>query len=753
MPEIVVTARRRAETAQSVPIALTAIGERELEANGASTLNQLQQLAPSLQVFAFNPRNTNINIRGLGSNVAVTNDGLENGVGVYVDQVYYGRPGLTQFDLIDLERVEVLRGPQGTLFGKNTTAGAINISSRTPSFEREFSGEQSVGDYGYRQSRASASGAIADDVAGRLSIGYTTRDGFAENVHAHLSPEDRDLFNYQNFTSRGQLLFRPAETLSLRLIADHSEQRQRCCTNFLVQTFTTYDNGAAIANNFVDRSARLGYTPVAADPFARKVDLDAPIRADMSQEGVSALLDWTLPIGKLTSVSAWRSWDWNPSNDGDGTGLDIYSQLQTVSRQRQISEEIRLASTAGGRFHYVGGLYYFHQSVDSDGVFAYGEDAAAWSRAPSSPIALEVWDAALNGFYVTTLSRALTDSYAAFAQGSWHAGERLDVTLGLRYTYEDKDGEFAQTQADGADLSGLTTAQQAQAQALRDSFNRNITPTDVGRSDGALSCTLNAAYGLAEDALGYATYSRGSKSGGLNLSALPAGLPLTVKPEQVDHYELGLKSQWLHRAATANLAVFQTEIRDYQSNLVVQTGAGTASSPYIANVGKVRSRGVELDLRYAPLRRLILSASGAYTDAAYVDYRNAPCPSERKNLGAICDLSGERLPGASKWAGALAADASAPLAALELFGRLDYAYRSSYATTASDSRYGVVDAYAVVNARLGIRPPDQRWELIVWARNLLDENYFQTLSVTDQGMVSGLTGDPRTWGLTGRLHF
>lgn len=759
LDEIVVTARRRSETAQSVPIALTAIGARELESTGAYTLGQLQQLAPSLQVFSFNPRNTNINIRGLGSNVALTNDGLENGVGVYVDQVYYGRPGVTQFDLIDMERVEVLRGPQGTLFGKNTTAGAINITTRLPSFTPEFTGEQTVGNYGYKQARSSASGPIAGDtVAGRLSVGYTSRDGFAENIHQGADEDESDIFTYENFTSRGQLLIKPSGDLSLRLIGDYSRQRQHCCTNFLVDSFTNYDANPAnptastvVANNFNDRVARLGYTPVPFDPFARIVDADSEFHANMEQDGLSSELNWTLPAGTLTSVTAYRRWDWDPANDSDSIGKNINVKAQQVNRQRQLSQEIRLASEGERRLDYVVGAYYFWQVVDGYGTFEYGDDAATWFRPPTSPIPLTVWDAALNGFLATSKSTPETNSYAAFGQSTWHINDQLSLTTGLRYTYEKKSGEYSQVQVAGADLSGLSAQQAAQAQAIRNSFNRT-TAFDADLSDDSLSGTLNLAYQITADVLGYATYSRGSKSGGLNLTALPDGVPPEVDPETVNHYELGLKTQWLNRAATLNLAAFRTEITDYQSSIVITSGSSGFIS-YIDNVGKVRSTGVEADARYSPTQGLVLSASGAYIDAVYVEYKDGLCPPEQLNRGRICDLSGEVLPGVSKWAGSLAADVFAPVGAVEAFGRVDYAYRSSYFTTVSDSRYSEVDAYGLVNARAGIRAPDQRWELSVWARNLLDEEYFQTLSVADTGLVTGLVGDPRTYGLTGKIRF
>ena len=240
---IVVTAsRRREENVQDVPIAITALSSEAIQRRGDYTLSQIQQQVPTLQVFSFNPRNTNINIRGLGSNVALTNDGLENGVGIYIDNVYYGRVGQSQFDLVDLQQIEVLRGPQGTLFGKNTTSGAINITSRLPSFEPEFSGEATLGDYGYHQVRGSVSAPlIGDSVAFRLSVADTHRDGFLYNKTTDTHAQD-----YDNFTIRGQLLVKPSDALSIRLIGDYSRQKQQHVLNVLAGIFTKYDDGTTI---------------------------------------------------------------------------------------------------------------------------------------------------------------------------------------------------------------------------------------------------------------------------------------------------------------------------------------------------------------------------------------------------------------------------------------------------------------------------------------------------------------------------
>lgn len=271
--EIVVTgSRRRDEDAQEVPIALSIVSAEALERRGDYTLGQIQQQVPSLQVFSFNPRNTNINIRGLGSNVALTNDGLENGVGFYIDNVYYGRVGLSQFDLVDLERIEVLRGPQGTLFGKNTTSGVINITSRKPSFDPEFSGEASIGNYSYYQFRASASGPlIADKLAIRLSGAITQNDGFLYNVTQRERAQD-----YSNKTIRGQLLFTPTEDVSLRLIGDFSSRTSRTVKKERARDTSPLESPRAGRSSPLFRPAHPAATRMAHELFTR--DLFPPDR-------------------------------------------------------------------------------------------------------------------------------------------------------------------------------------------------------------------------------------------------------------------------------------------------------------------------------------------------------------------------------------------------------------------------------------------------------------------------------------------
>ncbi|MHA6768833.1 TonB-dependent receptor [Sphingobium ummariense] len=740
--DITVTARRRDEDAQSVPIALSVVSADTLDKTGNFTLAQVQQLVPSLQIFSFNPRNTNVNIRGLGANVALTNDGLENGVGFYLDNVYYGRPGQSQFDLVDLQQIEVLRGPQGTLFGKNTTAGAINITSKVPSFTPEFFGELSAGDYGYHQLRASVSAPIiANKAAFRLSIADTHRDGFLTNVHDGSKAQD-----YDNFSVRGQLLVTPTDKLSIRLIGDYAHQKQHYVLNIPVAYFGAYDSGALIPNNLAARVGRAGYTLLPADPFARRGDSDGHYQAYMKSYGGSAQIDWDLGKVALTSVTAYRWWDWDPANDGDSTGLPVVTKAQQANRQRQFSQELRAGSTGKNVIDWTAGLYYFWQTVRGYGASAYGPAAPNWFLPAANPV---VANAALNGFEANSYSEPITKSYAAFGQADWNVSDSLILTAGLRFTHEDKRGVYRQDWVAGTDLATLSPTNAAAATAIRNQFNPR-TSYAVALKDDSLSGLATLSWKVTPDILLYGSYSRGSKSGGLNLTNIPTGAVAQVKPETVDNLEAGIKSQFLDRMLTVNLAGYWTQVSDYQTAITEQTSLGSLVQ-YISNIPKVRSRGLEGDVSYAPSKWVGLTASASYTDATYRSYTNAPQAPERSAaLNPTQDLTGRQLPGVPKFTYTLGADVAQPVGGgvVEIYGHADYSHRTTFNTSSSNSRYAQVPGYGLLNVRAGIRDADDRWDLSIWARNLADEDYFQALSAGSFGLVTGTIGDPRTVGAT-----
>lgn len=743
--DIIVTARRRNERIQDVPVAANAFGGEQLAATRTYNLRDLQQLTPSLVVTNTNPRNTSINIRGLGNNVSVYNDGLEPAVGVYVDQVYLARPGQAVFDLSDVDRIEVLRGPQGTLFGKNTSAGAVVVTTKSPTFEPEAGGDVTIGNYGFRQLHAYASGALVDDVlAARFSVSKTDRDGYMTNRF-----DGDDTQDYHDLGLRGQLLFTPSADFKLRVIGDYGRQHSKTAAAVLTGVIRRYDNGTNFANNYYDRSTRLGYQPTPINPDARLVDVDANPRYKMNQWGLAAIADLSIPGNTLTSVTAYRAWNWYPHNDGDATSLDAGSDFHQSNEQRQFSQELRIASEGPRKIDYVAGLYYLWQSIDAKAVNAYGRQAATWFVAPT--VDQTAAAAALNGYTIIGLSKPVTNSYAAFGQAIWHVTPTIDLTGGLRYTYETKTGYFDQT-ATGASLAGLTPAQLAAANTIRARYgvaNYYTTRTREGRLSG--SATLS--WKVTPDALVYGTYSRGHKFGGLNLANIATTGPFAadpvIKPETIDSYELGVKTGWLGNKLTANLAAFWTDDSDYQTT-VVDVDRNNIS--YFTNVGAVRTRGFEGDLRANPAPWLSLYASGAYTDAKYVSYRNSPCPIETAGQ-AKCDLSGQRLPGVSKWAASAGGEAHAGVGSVlgrdsEIYFGADYSYRSNFYTTANLSRYSLIPGYSLVNARVGLRTLDGLVDVQVWARNIGDTLYYQSLSAGTTGSITGTLGDPQTYGIT-----
>ncbi|MBO0749324.1 MAG: TonB-dependent receptor [Porphyrobacter sp.] len=747
---ILVTARRREERAQDVPIALTAVSGETLDRVGATNLTQIAQLTPTLVIRNNNARNTFANIRGLGSNAA-QNDGLEVGVGFYVDDVYYGRIGASQFDLIDLDHVEVLRGPQGTLFGKNTTAGAISITTRAPEFETGFMGEASIGDEGYYQARGSLTGPLVDGLAAyRITLSDTHRDGSLFNLY-----NDRKINNYNDVTVRGQLLLTPASNLDVRIIGDYSKQDEYSRISSIVGVFTNYANGAPIANNQLQRAARGGYTYRfdINDPFARLVDVNGPVQANMKGYGVSAKVDWNLGPATLTSVTAWRGWDWLPDNDVDDTPLNVMIRSGTDNHQRQFSQELRVASSGEHTIDYVAGLYYFWQVVHALGHYEPGPDYAEWNN-PSANRALANY--AYDGFLSLSIIEPRTKSYAAFGQLTWHLTDALSLTGGLRFTHEDKTGYFDQYTAAGNDLSLLSAADQATAQALRDAIYPEVSYT-TGLKDDALTGQVTLSYKAAPDVLAYATYSHGSQSGGLSLGVLPAGISPVVAPEKVNSWEAGVKSQLWDRRITLNTAAFWTEVKNYQAAITEQIGTTSSFVRYISNIPGVRSRGVEADLTIAPTRWLRFTGSLAYDDAVYQHYTNAQVAPENKNVTQVQDLSGVQLANAPKFIYYLAVDVSQPITWAtpndEIYARVDWNHRSSNDTSGSNSIYTQIPAYGVANARIGLRVDDARYDLSFWVNNLFDKHYFTALGPSNTGEITANLGDPRTVGATLRARF
>ena len=728
--EVVVTSRHRSEEAQKVPVALSVIGGDFLAKTNTTNIAQLSQFVPSLQFSFFNPRNANINIRGIGNNIGLANDGIEPGVGFYVDGVYYDRPATATFDLIDIAKAEVLRGPQGTLFGKNTTAGAISLSTTAPSAKPEALVEVTGGNLGAFQAKAAVGGPIlGDKLTGRLTFAATSHGGLLTNIEGGARVNAS-----RNITARGQLLYTPTDTVKVRLIGDYSRQSTNCC-DLVLAGVVSPPNG----KNFTTLSQAFGYTPI-IDPFSRRADTNSPIHARQETGGVSAQIDWSLPAFVLTSVTAARFWNWWPANDSDYTPLSVVTASQNGDYQRQFSQELRIASSGTNRVDYTGGLYLFREEIKADILQSYGNAATAFLINPALPAVIGT------GYALNAAASYHTTSLAAFGQAVWRVTPRLNLTGGLRYTYDRKTGWFNQTVSGGAPLTGALAPYAAYRLALGapDAYT-------VSSDGGDLSGLVDLSYQVTPNILTYATYSRGSKSGGLNLAQLPAAAPTVVAAETLDHYEIGAKTRLFERRVTLNADLFWEDDRNYQAN-IYDTSLG---KQYLSNVPKVRSRGVEVDITAQPTEALNLYGSVVYDDAIYQSYPSAPCPLETINL-AHCNLSGSPLAGTPEWTASFGGEIHhAAFTGAEVYLGVDDTYRSSVYSSATDSRYSRLDPLDLVSARLGLRADNGRWDAYVWSKNLLDEKYFTFVAagVGNTGALVAQLGDPRSFGGTLRLKF
>jgi iron complex outermembrane receptor protein len=741
--EITVTARYRNESAQKVPIGISTITCDQFSAQGATTLKQVLQQLPSLNIQGFSGRNQTITVRGIGTNAGGTNDGLEQGVGLYIDGVYRPRTGSVITDLMDVESIQLLRGPQGTLFGKNTVAGALDVKTREPAFDQEARGELTYGNHEQFRGYIALNSTIGDDIAFRVSYLRSGRDGLIYNTTYRKDWDDQD-----NHAVKFDLLYKPADNFKLRFIADYSVQKGDMGFQVVSAVLpTTLANGAQV-RGFYRRAADVGYTPIAVDPFARKTDIDSSQYDEMPSWGLQTRADWDVGPVSLTSITAYRNWKWIPNYDGDQIGANVVPFSVVDTDQQQFSQEFRVASNGEKTIDYTAGLYFFWQEADDKVISTYGRDAAAWLLTGNTPTASvsTIPSAALDG--VTSFAHVVpaTYSYAAYGQATWNISPVFRLTGGLRYTYEHKTGLYdAGLRGDFAPIESFDPALQATIAATRAS----LAPTSAYKASNNtdnLSGTLIAAYDLDDNLHGYASYSRGYKSPGINLVRQSLGVDIFVKPEKVDNYEVGLKSRLLGGKAELNLSLFWADIANYQANYV--NNSVTPAVGYITNVGTVRSRGVELDARLSPIDGLSVGLGGTYNDAEYRSYTNAPAQYLNSYLGVI-DLSGRRASGAPRLAATGNGEYVFDAGPTKVYLGGDVSYRSGYYAAVNLDPYSWVAKSTLVGLHAGVRSPDDRWDVSVWVRNLFDENYYNTKGVSGQfGVVLAALGDPRLFGVT-----
>jgi iron complex outermembrane receptor protein len=726
---VTVESRRRSEDAQQVPTAMSVLGAQTLEEQRLYRLQDLQQAMPSVNVAFMHARQSSLSIRGLGNNPA--SDGLEGSAGIYLDNVYLGRPGMAVFDLLDVEQIELLRGPQGTLFGKNTTAGVLNITTRRPSSTPQGSFASSVGEDGYSQNQASFSGPLNDTLSGRIAAYKTHENGYVKNEF-----DGHTLGGGVRQGVRGQLLFQPNDDFNLRWLADYHEEDSSAGTRSLFSTGPTI-NGF---NRYEQRAAAVGATLV----DGRRVNLDADQNVTVFQGGTSLEANWNLRNDyTLTSISAYRWWDFTPRND-DELNVDVMHNVGQSARDKQYSQEIRLASPVGEHFDYVLGAYYFRQEMSNKVFTDYGPLADTWNGTPQG---------ALNNVTSVGHGDVDTDSFATFAQGTWHLTPVLDFSLGVRGTYERKLAQVTRNApVGGAGVSGAAAAARAGRSGTYDSG-------DLSLYSFSPSALASLAWHVSDEVLAYASLSHGEKSGGVNLSVASAPVAgadsLLIGSERANDAELGIKTTLLDQRLLLNANLFWTVVHGYQTNAYDDVNL----TSYLTNAGTVRSRGLELDSSWRPISGLTINVNGSFNDVRYLSYDEAPCPAEvalRPGAPAACDLSGHAVVGASKWIFNSNASYQWNLQnGLQPYVNGSYAWRSHAVGTVDDSREAQLPGYGLVNLSGGVRGDwgKGQWDVSLWMKNAFDKTYYTTLWNSPNGAYTGVLGTPRTVGMTARYDF
>jgi outer membrane receptor protein involved in Fe transport len=891
---IIVTAQGREQSLQDVPISVNVVDGEQLQNSGGTDIRALNQLAPSLLISSTGSEaNGSARIRGVGT--VGDNPGLESSVAVFVDGVYRSRSGIGLNELGEIDRIEVLRGPQGTLFGRNASAGLIHIISRLPQFETGGMAELTYGNYNYVRGQMAITGPVSDTIAARFDGVYLRRDGFLEVVNPTGGTEDRVNDRNRLFT-RGQVLFQPNDALSVRLIGDYTYRKESCCGATYLEVREAIDPTPGVPGDFqyitgenriVSLLKLLGGTlSSAGDPFNRRINV-TPGRTYINETrdwGFSGELNYDFGGAKLTSITSYRGYYSEGAGDFDYGNVDIVYRANDGNTFREfqtLTQELRLQGSAfNDRLNWLVGAYYANEDLTiADNIrfgTQYGAFAAcrvvAGTGATRTPAAFQdptkpgclstVAPGAAGGLppgvtfrqafagnpafggngaaIVGGLDRLSTlndlgdagsryfqgsTNYAFFTHNIFNITDQLSLTLGGRYTMENKDFRatfnntntvcpaqqtalgslFGSTNAASAGLAQLITiltctgnsSSQLNALNLQDEFDED-----------EFSGTAVLSYQPTRDILAYASYSRGYKAGGYNLDRSDLGLALFPRtnadvknlrfaPEINNAVELGFKLT--QPGFTFAAAAFQQRFRDFQLNtfnglvFIVQNingcsnlvGGPGADSDALATTGTcaaadvesgVVSTGVELEATFRPFDQVVLNLGYTYVSTEYADDLVGSNTGEALDP-ALFLLAGDNLSNAPEHVATASFAWTPRLGNNGLSGLfyLDARYTSSF-NTGSDLFFEKEQpSTLVVNGRIGIRGPDQRWSLELWAQNLLDEDYTQvafnlpfqsstssantTAQITNlnsplaNGLYGAYLAEPRTFGLTGRFRF
>jgi len=707
--ELVVTARRTAESLQDVPASVSAFSEETLERIGATDTTGLQGAVPNLNIVQGRGSSnaTNIYIRGIGQPDALQT--FDPAVGFYVDDVYYSRIRGTQLDLFDIERIEVLRGPQGTLYGKNTIGGAVRVITRRPGQDPHGLFQVTTGDYGLMEARVGGSGPLTDTLAGGVSLFGTSRDGYATN------PVTGEDYNDRNaWAGRVALAWDATPNLSVDWNADYADEDNALVLGQPVNTLTTLFGVPILVLPAQVPEWEFEATPTPGLPNSTQ----------LTHWGSALNVNWELSDTlSIRSITAFRDLESRDYVDIDATFLETGDVLVDVG-QDQTSQEFQ-GTYEGERLTVVGGLFYMLENIESH------QEAFA--------------DDLLTGPGGFTFRRTIDDdlqttSWAAYANASFAISDRLNASVGVRYTEETKD--YFRTTSTFSTFPGLT---------VDPAFAFNIEETWTDTSPMA-----SLDYQVTDDMLLYARVARGFKSGGFNGRANNPGEQAPYEPEIATSYELGLKSDWLDNTLRTNLAVFYNNYEDFQarvSGLVIDPGTGLPSPELsVLNAGSLEISGADLEISYSPIDALLLDAQIGYLDASYGEFDDA-------RFVAFGGSRAFQEPAFSPdWTARFGASYEFDLASagsLRLSGSARFRSRMALAVDNTPVNSNVEieglfqDDYWLYDASLLWTAPGEIFSVGLYGRNLSDETYrTDGQEFSSVGNIRTVYyGPPRTWSL------
>lgn len=720
---VTVTAEKRSENVQNVPLSIVALSGDKLASAGIKDVNDLQTLVPNLQINSISQAaGVTLRVRGFGtaSNAAVDPD-----VAPYIDGVYIPRPGAILTSFLDVKSVEVLRGPQGTLFGRNATMGAISITTNAPSLDaKTLHAEAEIGSYGLRTGQLVANLPVSNTFAVRLAVTGSHMDGYTYNK-----------LDKKRYGGSDQIAGRLSASWDITPTLNWTVRGDYALVNGDGYNYAPVDVATASAAQLAAFTARLGgNVPTLSDPpsFTANQRFDNP-RLHDSQYGFNSDLKWQVaPDYSLRLIDSYRNW-FDRQTDGDVvfTPLDLLNRHETFSSQSQ-SHELQFISSKGAllnhKLGFTSGLYYFSEDYSLAETLDLGSQFCSFIVAAAVPALVPACIAGpkLGATYSPFSQHA--KSMAAYIQFDYQITPELELGLGARETHDEKTGSFLQTIANKS------------AAILR-------TPEsdpNLKFSDTKPSWRANLSWHPTEDVMAFFTYSTGYKSGGLN-SAPGRGIPLSrvFASETADDFELGVKSIWMDRKLLLNATVFQTKLHNFQDRSF--NGLGFV----VRNAGDVRARGVEVEGQFRPIEHLNINFGMDYLDSIYTKNTGAPgltgCTGAANSCPKTQDLSGRTIPFAPKWSGNIGVELNSDpfMGGYSASLQVNTEFKSSFFTQNDLNPQSVAKARTLLGARLSLFSPDGHWQLDIYGKNLFDKRYVPAKFPQVVGSLFGVN-DPMT---------